>query len=143
MSAYIVEPLHINALVSWACLQRAPHGYYYYWQQDAHGINTESATRIAAILHAENVRSVNTRYRESAPLDGFTFKSEAVFASRLSAVQVIKACQCLAYQSSEADQWKDSEAFAILRSIESAAVRCLPGYDEAEWSMPENTGRSL
>lgn len=137
MSAYIVEPLHINALVSWACAQRKD-GVHYYWQQTGRYINVKSAARIASILYAENVRSVNTRYRESEPMHGFAFKPVMRLAARLSLVQVIKSCHCLDYQSCETDDWEDTEACAVLRGIESAAVCCLPGYESAEWGMPDN-----
>jgi hypothetical protein len=53
-------------------------------------------------------------------------------------VDVIKACHGYIYQACEADDWKDTEAHAIINAIEGAAIRSLPGYqDSSAWSLSE------
>ena len=68
----------------------------------------------------------------------YDFEHRAPF----SAVQVIKACNCLDYQSCEHDGWEASEAKSFLDSLISAACHRLPGYDAAEWGPPKNRAAS-
>ena len=73
MSAYIVDPAHINALVSWA----SGHGRLisYVWQGARRPVNGDE-DRIASVLYAENVRSVNYRYSDSEPAHGHVYRPE-------------------------------------------------------------------
>lgn len=50
-----------------------------------------------------------------------------------SAVQVIKDCHCLDYQSCEVRDWESTWAKSAIDAIERVAVRSLPGYEEAKW----------
>lgn len=134
MSAFLVSPFHINALVTWAGLARGTMQRSYYWQGRRRYFAGD-LDRVASVLFAEHVRSVNRRYRQADPAHGFAFRPEHAAALRLSPVAVIKACHCLAYQSCETDDWEDTEAFAILRGIEDCAVRALPGYELAAWEL--------
>lgn len=130
MSAYVVHPYHINALVSWAGLQAIQ--FRYRWRGAWLPVAGDEQ-RIAEVLWRENVRSVNHLYREDEPADGFFFRFVA--PALHSPVQIIKACHCLAYQSCECDDWPETEARAILDAIEAHAVRRLPGYDAARWRL--------
>ena len=56
-------------------------------------------------------------------------------ARELSPVQVLKACNCLEYQSCEHPGWEDSQARANLEVIRAYAVRQLPGYEDADWTL--------
>jgi hypothetical protein len=141
MSAFIVSDYHINALVTWAANRHAFNAVTYYWAGRSRDVRSDPQ-RIANVLYAENVRSVNARYDDAEPAHGFNYVGTGrtgLSAYRLSPVQIIKACHCLAYQSCETSDWEDTEAFAILRGIEDAAVRSLAGYDEADWCLEEPT----
>lgn len=131
MSAFIVNHNHINAIVRWACRN---------YVKSYHG-NPSSGWAIAGreqetveLLYKENVKSYNHRYNEDEGPYKIVYNP---FATDLTPVQVIKACHCLGYQSCEHDGWEDSDAKAILDDIEAAAVRALPGYEDAEWEIPE------
>lgn len=126
MSAFVVPAFHINALVSWAATRQACD---YYWASRRREIRGDEQ-RIASVLHAENVRSVNSRYREHEVAHGFRFAW--VPPSLLEPVDVIKACHGYAYQAMETDDWETTEAHAIIKAIEGRAVRSLPGYDESQ-----------
>jgi len=125
MSAFVVDPHHINSLVSWAAARgTGSNGVRYYWGRQWRDIAPD-AKRVASVLRAENVRSVNTRYSEAEPAHGFKFKR--VDTDHLSGADVVCACDCLDYQSCETDDWKDTEAYAALQAIREAAVRDLVG----------------
>ena len=127
MSAFIVPDYHINALVSWAIQRHGHNAISYYWQGSRRQIRGNES-RVASVLHAENVRSVNARYQDSTPAHGFKFER---VSNLLNLVDVIKACHGYAYQACEASDWEQSEANAIIQGIEQAAVRSLPGYAES------------
>lgn len=132
MSAFLVNPYHINALVSWAAFKAGPNIVSYYWGGRRRNIRGDEA-RIASVLYAENVRSVNARYNECDPAHGFRFKCEPQ-ACYLKPGQILGALHCLEYQSCESSDWRESEAFAIVRGIEYAAIRMVDGYDGA-WEL--------
>lgn len=144
MSAYQVTDLHINALVTWAITRPGDSmGTNYFWEGAGRYINKGTAPRIASVLFAQNVRSVNARYQDSDPAHGFKFAPALGLLSYLSAVQIIKACHCLEYQSCETDDYESTEACAILRGIVKRACAALPGYDAALWGMPDVPARPV
>lgn len=122
MSAYIVSNYHINALITWA----VAHEVYFYERKHKEriSINMLNADSIAAELYSENVRSVNTRYGERTKRKGFVF-SRAPSALRLSAKDIVRACDCLDYQSCETDDWTRTKAHAALTAIREAAINQL------------------
>ena len=69
------------------------------------------------------------------PFDTYKFTVEVALRPALSPVAALKACQGLAYQCSDHLQWKDSIARRMLEAIKERAIRCLPGYDEAAWTL--------
>ena len=132
MPAYVVPEYHLNALVSWAANQHGMGAVSYYWSGSRRQVRGDEK-RIASVLFAENVRSVNSRYKESEPAHGFKFKP---VPNVLNPIDVIKACHGYAYQACEATRWEESEAFAIIAGIEQSAIRALPGYAESNaWSI--------
>lgn len=152
MSAYIVSKKHVVFLVTQAALQRYRHGahaFSWYWGNPgqrgelAPG-DFERAARVAGMLWAENVRSVSARYPgdKTNELPGPVGEDFVILPSDFEAfppaaepVAVLKAINCLDYQSCEHDGWKNSEAFAFLEALKSAAIAALPGYYGAKWSL--------
>lgn len=132
MSAYIVPAAHINALVCWAECKNGNNAVSYYYAGSRRHVRND-AKRIASVLYAENVRSVNSRYKECDPAHGFVYKRDLI--NLLSPVQVLKALDGYSYQACECEDWEASEAFAIVNGIRHAAIRCLPGYEGASWTI--------
>ena len=130
MSCYLVTDKHISAIIGWACRENISAGWgsnpgrYAYTP----GFEQEACD----ILYAANVKSVNARYKESADESGCTFLTSA---PRLNPIEVIKACDCLAYQCDEWEGFEGSTAQAILRDIQRGAITRLPGYDKSRWSI--------
>jgi hypothetical protein len=99
---------------------------------------------VGAILMGANVDSVLERYQDSDASDmlpdwvmhGYSFTARR---QRLSAVEALKAINCLIHQSNEHPDYEDSEAFRFCAVLRDRLILHLPGYDEArwEWDDPE------
>jgi hypothetical protein len=117
MSAFICNHSHVTALAMFAARNRI--------------LGWTDANKIGALLHAENVKSVNYGYGETTKPD-FAICAWAAF-HEFSRVQILKAARCLRYQSCEHPGWEASDACRLLEAIIGRSARNLPGYDEAEW----------
>lgn len=145
MSAFIVSNDHINAIVTYCVDKRVS-----YWTgEERTPIQSWNAEEIGRILMDENVRSVVWRYRDSSSDFADEAKDAAAeyrylnFTTPLTAVEVIKACHCLSYQSCETDEWEKTMAWTILQAVISHASREVPGYDAAPWGIDERSRASL
>jgi hypothetical protein len=139
MSAFIVPAYHVNALVSWAADRHGHRAVSYVFvgrRRDVRG----APARVASVLYAENVRSVNARYNEAERADGFRYKR--VSTSHLKPADIVNACNCLDYQSCETSDWRETEARAIVDAIRDEAVRDLC-EGSAVWCLdaPETAAR--
>jgi hypothetical protein len=122
LGAFICNNSHITALAVYAARNRI-------------GGHTDAKT-IGEILHAENVKSVNYLYGESAR-PSFELSEWAAF-HKFSEVQIVKAAHCLDYQSCEHPGWADSQALRIVQAIianTKATEKDLPEYEAAEWEI--------
>jgi len=137
MSAFICSDTHVNAIVTYAAEKQIS-----YWnpQTCEHvRITMHNVEEIGRLLMDENVRSYCHRYADADDDDKsagavYVFKR---FATPLTAIEVIKACHCLSYQSCETDDWGGTLAHKILQAIISHAICNLPGYDPAPWGINE------
>lgn len=104
----------------------------------------ELATLYADTLFQENIRSVRTRYpndkRDDLPGPCILPLHMIVQTSHfndcrwvLDQVAILGMCAGLEYQSCETEDWEQTVAHRLLRAIEKAAIRALPGYDKAPW----------
>lgn len=123
MSAFQCSNKHISALASYAMMH------------NIHVVTGTGVTTldrdIAKVLYDANVESLQACYGERVEIAPFRFE----VVELPSAVQVIKACHCFAYQSCEFDGWRDSMACRLLEAIEGNALQHLPGYAEADWAI--------
>lgn len=164
MSAFICTPDHIKAIAIFAAAEpRDSETISDSWlrhQLQEYGLIGEApifigdskakAELIAAILYAENIRSVSCRYRElptykdgvsTDDLPGLIERPQIIHISDRemfhqpvrNPVHILKMCDCLEYQSCETSDYRKSLAFALLEVIRKGAIRRLPGYDEAPW----------
>lgn len=129
MSAFICSDKHISAIVRWA----SRHNVIAHYGNPTRSLVFGAAEREAVeLLYAENLKSVNYRYKEETAPEAAVYLADA---PDLSAVEVIKACRCLEYQSCEHPEWEASTAKRLLAVIINAAITKLPGYDAAGWSI--------
>jgi hypothetical protein len=144
MSAYVCSEAQFKALAIFAVLKT--HGSlnvdprYVDGAKDVSGQPVHViATRYAAILLAENVRSVRCRYADDVgDYDEIQITDSDILRRRaFPAVVILKLCQNLNYQSCESDDWEKTNAYALLQDIKDAAIRLLPGYEEAPWGIDD------
>lgn len=102
------------------------------------GAEGDVALAYARTLQDANAASVDARYGSNdGCIDPVAAADlEAVRVDELPPVAVLKACDCLEYQSSEVDDWYTSDAKLLLDAIRERAVRMLPGYESAHWGYP-------
>ena len=157
MSAFICGPDHFKVLAifaahrsrgSWRVDPRYikgldPEGLYAL--RGLENLNdNELASLYADVLFRENIRSVRARYPNDkldelpGPNDlpahiTITGRDQCIAALRLKPVQVLKMLDCLEYQSCETENWEKTVAHTLLQDIRRAAIRQLPGYDDAPW----------
>ena len=128
MSAFIVTDTHISALVRYASRHKV-------------GVSTPlmrlnafgNEQEVAQLLFEENVKSVNYLYRESETTQIDYDRGAPI----LTAIQAIKAAQCLRYQSCEHPEFEDSLACKFIEKIIADAIPRLEGYDSAEWAISD------
>lgn len=132
MSAFIVSNTQINALVRYA----SRNDIRAYYSNPSRVLRVAGEEQEAAeMLLAANYTSVNYRYKENELPREIVYRIDAPM---LTAMQAIKLAQCLEYQSCEFPEWEDSAACALLEAIVSYAVRRLPGYDEAPYTIDDD-----
>lgn len=127
MSAFVVGPLHIAAIVGSAT-------WYARGRLDRFRMGES-----AADLAHENVRSVAFRYSEPpdrhvVPLPRAA-QLEDCYRQPLTVAALLRAIDCLEYQSCEHPGWAASTAARWLAQARHYAVSGLPGYDSAPWEV--------
>lgn len=157
MSAYICDPSTVDYLVTWATHQRdlsvyLPAGFpataYDRARSDRLGLASRLNLReltpdeLGAILLAENVRSVRARYPSDTPdSPPGPCDQKRVWAYRFQPVAhqlptwVIKACDCLRYQSCETDDYENTLAYKVMQAIRESAITHLTV--DAPWGATE------
>jgi len=152
MSAYICDPRTIDYLVQWACNTRELSVYLpdgctatiYDRARSGNRLNLRELTpdELGAILLVENVRSVSARY----PRDSFNDLPGPCDKSRVAAYRfqpvnhqlaawVVKAADCLQYQSCESDDYEHTLGYKVVQAIREAAIRHL--VVDAPWGVTE------
>lgn len=143
MSAHIVEISTIHAIVTFAvggkrrvtsCRSITTEGAY------VHATDCTPDQIGQALLH-QNYLSVNYRYIEDRETPVYTYKPvydgfvEPGKKRLLRAIDIIKLCHCLEYQSCEHPGWPKSFAKDFLDRVVGAALHELPGYENAPWGL--------
>jgi len=130
MSAFIVTDTHINALVRYASRHKITVAY----GNPTMRLNVSAHEQeVAQLLIDENIKSVNYRYSE-AETSLIEYDRGAPI---LSAIEAIKAAQCLRYQSCEHSDYEESIAFKLIEAIIYDAIPRLDGYESASWAIAD------
>lgn len=160
MSAYICNPEHLGLLAAYAATHDAA---LYEWRVRSKDDREDTAARVAEGLLLENIRSIEHRYPDTVGQD------QGLPGPCLSRFDMLLACQAYArhyvehfprasgterrfgpvdilelahgyeYQSCETEDYHLTLAANQIRWINRAAIRSLPGHDEAPWSWTEHT----
>lgn len=129
MSAFVCGNSHVTALAAFIIR----HEIQPYWSGTA--FTFKNAAEAGAILHAENVASVNHRYRDN---DKPNFKLCPIASRKhYEPIEIIKMARCLEYQSCEHPSWKTSLAKEAIDAICAYAVTKIKGYGDAAWELPD------
>jgi len=132
MSVYVVSDKHIsylvNAAIQFSCRDHGMHGKVQFQERQASSANAQA---IGQMLLNENTASVNHRYAETdAP---GTFQHTPT--PNIDALHVLSLINGYRYQACEHPRWAGSPAWCFCQQLERVAIRCLPGYEEAPWSI--------
>ena len=107
------------------------------YQERMRHLTSETADRVGAMLWVENHRSIEFRYDEEPVIgleEPYTYPVTAGLRP-VEPVVVLKALDCYEYQSCEHPAWLKSEAREFCDHLRTAAIRALPGYEEAPWEI--------
>lgn len=120
MSAFVVPHAHITVLAVFI---------------KQHGIGpSKSVQEIGEMLYAENVKSVCYRYADKPEEYGkFAIDERAAFI-RPSLVQILKAANCLDYQSCEHPGYYDSDTRCLMELVMRAAIKDVPPLHGRTWT---------
>ena len=143
MSAFVVSHKHINTLLSYANRQDNPLHFYLSGDVVLRADQVDDLQRAAEILLAENYSSVFARYPDTAAdpttVPGIIAEAGQSITFRfepdVSAVQILKGCQCYDYQACETADYDQSDAKRIINRLKSEAIHRLAGYDDAQWEI--------
>lgn len=113
----------INTIVSYFVQPMQHEGVWLKIGDEYNYLNADNSAKVAAILMAENVRSVNARYNDegSNPYE-FEYLPRA---RKLPVGNIIGALDCLEYQSCETDDWHESNAWEIICSLRKHLLKVI------------------
>jgi hypothetical protein len=129
MSAFVVSEVHINTLITFGASGQNPATVY--WER-RHISFRGNEQMLADVLMNANVEAVNTRYSDDGQLTGCKFRRAVTLPAP---VGILKACDCYDYQTCELANYDATFAAKIIEAVRAKAVRALPGYDDAKWSI--------
>ena len=132
MSAFVVNTDHIDFM-----LQAATHyrDVYFEFEDNPAPVWYDNATEVGRALLAENIKSVAYLYDEPERDAEYEYNGSRAGMPDLEAVNVISAIRCYMYQSCEHPRWQESAAYRFCEQLTLAAIRHLPGYDDAPWEV--------
>jgi len=152
MSAFIVDPAHVDVVLSTAINgpsdARLSSGLSWHapyvdelLEGSASGrLTAEDADPAGRALLAECVASVSYRYDEPlgnlpGPLPNPDPEQYewTDFGRILTAIECCKALNCYEYQSCEHPSWEGSGARTFCERLRSLLIGCMEGYEAAAW----------
>ena len=128
MSCFVVSDFHVSAIVAWAVDKGVPLD--------------DSPDAVALALAAANRAAFSERYQGrygALPFGGLDRSASLA----LQPVEIIKACDCLAYQCSDWSAWDLSDASEDLAFIRDVAVQLVHGPWSVAYGPAEARGREL
>jgi len=137
MSAFIVDPEHINVLI-WAGLQHVPGSAPLRWRfgnpTDLAELTPATATHVGRMLLEENTASVNHLYNEHhAPNLTYTYRNPR--HTSWSIPELLRALHCYQHPASEHPRWDSTGARAFCKAVQQRLIRRLPGYLDGPWAI--------
>jgi len=137
MSSYIVNELHIDAMLTGA-QELAGSATLYGLGVDEHWpLMGEGATTTGRMLLAQNAAATAYRYSEAVEAtDGYEFEpvaeAGAYWSRRAIAGRLAVMVRCYRYQAADGPDWEASEASAFCQALDDLCLRVLT-KDEDGW----------
>ena len=155
MSAFIVDKLHIDAMVMGAIARPAgiaprpgdPGALRFDLTElgRAPYLDATNADRVGQMLVDANISSILARYpdcetnpeRTPGPVDAYYMKPYRFEypPARLTALELLSATACYEYQACETKTWEASQARAFCVSMQRHLIRLIPGYSSGPWEV--------
>lgn len=137
MSAFLCSDAHLSVLVAYARAHRLCESmgrFSVVLKHDEAPVMMRDMLeqQQGEVLRLENERSLCARYPDDPDTSPFVYKKPAVLPSH---VAIIKLCQCYEYQACETPDYEGTAAALFVQHILSGAIRNLPGYEAAPWSI--------
>lgn len=152
MSAYIVDKNHIiylvKAAISLNLHDGRAHAFYWFAPSTAtpetieNNASPDALAKIATMLWRENIKSVNSRYKDPDDSAAYSITAADIRGANWSTfapVQVLQSLSCYEYQSCEHEAWPLSDAHAWAAALTKLAAQNVAGLDLAIWGAPEPT----
>lgn len=144
MSAYLCSDEHIRQLAAYLATDSQDLlRHYSYNGVGSYGGNgfvqqTEFADAVAAILLAENYRSLSARYgdeEEPHKLEPITL-GEIERMRTVTPGKMVNPIRCYHYQACESDDYERTMAYKIVGWLKDLLLKRIPGYEDGEWGTP-------
>lgn len=141
MSAYVVDDLTINKVISWLYMESdhsVTRGLCRRTLQKAGYdlVDSEDTERLANDLFSLNVRAVEEKYGEGSAREFRSLDFKYCFAMPQDATRTVKALHCLLYQCSEGNVPEDP-LYQVLQKIQQQICRGIVvnsrAYELADW----------
>ena len=134
MSAFVVEQITINKILSWLRHEFIESSWLV-GIADKYRLDVESSgweQQLGQAMYNLNIEAVNQRYKEHQPVEAFVY-SPYPYLSRISAW---KALGCWLYQCAEGTV-PQTELYQYFREMEKetalSIVMNLPEYEKSSW----------
>lgn len=133
MSAFIVSPKHIDALLNFAN-RDSDHSRVTLTDGRVLRFNQIDDLNFAAeLLTRQNYASVNYRYQGDTPVPAASFN---FLRQAFTPCEILLACDGYDYQACETEGYFESDAAKIVNGVRRCAIRALPEYQAADtWSI--------
>jgi hypothetical protein len=139
MSAFIVDPEHINVML-WAGAQHAGHHgpLRWYFGNPTHigELHDDNLDQIGQMLLDENAASVNYRYSEN---NHYEYRYRRPRHISWSVPELLNVVHCYEYQACEHPEWEHSQAHAFCAALQQRLITKLPGYSDGPWAITDTT----
>lgn len=114
MSAFLLSDKHLGTLAD-AVLNYDIGGYV------ARRDRQEARAEVANLLKAQNINSVNARYTEQTPPSVWD-SSFLNSTMEITPLQLLKMIASYNYQSCESGDWKQTEAYNLMKELEHRVI---------------------
>ena len=130
MSAWVLPDEHINVIVSYFTKRNTFDGLWLELEGQYQYLNKDTAPKLAQILYAENIRSINSRYNEETSNEYMGYEYIPQARDVYSVPEIAQALSSYDYQSCETEDYHESEAAKIINLMRKQLLNELVDAEE-------------